>query len=132
MSDIRQEKIERDMSDPEVLAAGEELARQLGAKTLLEEKRKAAMAVFKGQAEDLDFEISRLGKQIHRRRLVEWIDVEDIRNESYGSIDTVRKDTGEIIRNRHMTPEERQGNLYPIQGRSPEEQDEIDRTPAGS
>ncbi len=132
MSDIRNEKIELLLSDDEVLASGEELARKLSEKERVEERRKLAASGFKEEHEDLDYGIAKLREEVNTRRRDIWVEVRDQRTDETCTIATVRIDTGEIIRTREMTSEERQGKLYGITGRSPDDQDRIDRTPAGS
>lgn len=129
MDDIRNEKIELHLSADEVLASGEELARTLSEKERVEERRTAAMTGFKEEHAELDHVIAKRREEVNTRRRDIWVEVKDRRDDQLCQIDTIRLDTGEIIRSREMTGEERQGTLHGI---TPDEQDRIDREPAGS
>lgn len=124
----RIETVEIELSAKERQAAGENLARVLAEIQRLDDRRAAVVASLKEQRAELEADVAVYRDQVNHRRKVVDIDVQDQRNDSTGTIDTVRLDTGEVLRSRPYTPEERQATLAGIVT----DQEAEDRRPAGS
>lgn len=124
----RIETLEVELTAEERQAAGENLARVLAEIQRLDDRRAAVVAALKEQRAELEADVAVYRDQVNHRRKIIDIDVQDQRNDSTGTMDTVRMDTGEVLRSRPYSPEERQPNLVGIGG----DQEAEDRRPAGS
>lgn len=121
----RIETIEVELTAKERQAAGESLARVLAEIQRLDDRKAAVVAALKEQRAELEADVAVYRDQVNHRRKVVDIDVQDQRNDSTGTMDTVRMDTGEVLRSRPYTAEERQPNLVGLTDHEAEEWAEI-------
>lgn len=116
---ISWEDLRIDLTQEQLAASAREMANVAARIDALEDEKKAAAADFKGRLEVLGTRLSNLGAGVregHRVR-IETLTVKDW---STGTVTTVRRDTGAVIRERAMTAEERQPSL-PLNRKAPEE-----------
>lgn len=123
----RIETLEVELSAKERQSAGENLARVLAEIQRLDDRKAAVVAALKEQRAELEADVAVYRDQVNHRRKIIDIDVQDQRNDQEGVIETIRMDTGEVLRSRPYTAEERQPNLVGLT-----DQDAEDRRPAGS
>ncbi|MFZ2804290.1 MAG: hypothetical protein WA001_03630 [Patescibacteria group bacterium] len=111
MDENRTEWLPRSLTDEDVRARGDDLARVLGEIDREEADKAAAAKAAAGRIKRLASESNTLAREIRERKTWLEVEVESSRNLEAGTIDTVRTDTGEVIRARPMTPEERQVSI---------------------
>lgn len=101
-----------DFTEVELKAFSEDLAREIASLAAVEDQKKAANAAFADRIQAHKSNSSHLARNInmgYEMRLVECaVELDQPKN---GRARLVRKDTGEIAREREMTPEERQMEL---------------------
>ena len=123
----RIETLEVELTAKERQSAGENLARVLAEIQRLDDRKAAVVAALKEQRAELEADVAVYRDQVNHRRKIIDIDVQDQRNDREGVMETIRMDTGEVLRSRPYTADERQPNLVGIG-----DQDDEDRRPAGS
>lgn len=99
------------LTEREKLSKGQELVARLGEKEELEERMKSAASAFKRQITVKDEESRKLSGEIRTGIEHRQIECRVIASFAQNSVETMRMDTGEVIRSRAMLPEERQGAL---------------------
>ena len=117
------EVLERDLEPEEIQERGDRLARITGELGDLEEQKRAAAKAIGLEIADLQAECRHCAREIRSRRESVEVAVYDERNEPELEIVTVRRDTGEIIRRRPMTQQEKQRTLFPIAADPPPDLD---------
>ena len=98
---------------PEELQAKATIAaRKMAEREQVLEERQTALAGFKERVSALDTEVRELMRHVREGAVDQEVRVEHTMDWKSNSVVTVRLDTGEEVRRRAMTPEERQGNLF--------------------
>jgi len=77
---------------------------------------KAAAAAARDSMKELDADLRRLARVVREGKEDRQVEVRVTRNPTDATVETVRVDTGEIVRSRAMTPEERQIPLHLVTG----------------
>ena len=96
------------LNDEELLAKGDSLATTLNDVEAEEELQATAKAEMKKRLENLHGTVARLRRQIVERREFRMVPVDiQIKDVGKGLVCETRKDTGEIVRERFMTDDER-------------------------
>ena len=100
------------LSSDELLVRGRELAVAQHERRECEARRKAAMATFKDEAEEIDGKIRTLTDVV--RSGLEWrdVDVETKIERSLGVARVIRLDTGEVVETRPLSAGERQLEMF--------------------
>lgn len=125
------EKLPVQLSDEEVRLRGEELAAKRKEWEAVKAEAKAAAQAAKSQLDELDTDISELARVVRAR--TEWRDVEVIEQRDFdrGLVETIRTDTGEVVRSRAMTGGERQITLLGAGARREGDEDHSTASSAG-
>lgn len=108
----RHEPVEEALGPEEIAKRADELARIMGEVAEREIGKELGTKIdeLKGRGREL-------AREIRARRTILQVEVKDVRNEEDGTIETVRMDTGELVRSRRMTTDERQTNLLDLRKR---------------
>jgi len=109
-----------ELTKDEVRMRGESLARKHAEWDAVESARKAAMTHAKSEEEKLEAEMKLLAEAIRTGKEYRDVEVREMRNDMALSMDTVRQDTGEVIEQRPLGPEELQAKLFDVTGKKPE------------
>lgn len=99
------------LTDPEILAAAQELAAVMEEVDVLETREAERRQTFKASLAALDGRRRELGRKIARREEVRDVEVEVRVDWRKGLATETRVDTGEVIAERPVTAEERQARL---------------------
>jgi hypothetical protein len=99
------------LSDEEILAESSIAARRLAEREQLLEERATAIAGFKERIQAIDAEVRERMRHVREGAIEQEVRVEDTMDWNANSVVRVRLDTGEVVRSRSMTPEERQGRF---------------------
>lgn len=100
------------------------IGEKMEARRQLEEERLVVLADFKKRREGLDKEIADIGRTLQTGTELREVDCETVIDETAVRAETVRKDTGEIIDFRPLTPDERQREMFrrnSVKGEKPAE-----------
>lgn len=89
-------------------------ARKVQERDAIEAVRVAASKAAKAQIAELDEEIRALSTQVREKSEYRPVEVREIEHFENNSIGIYRTDTGELIRERAMTSEERQRSLFSV------------------
>jgi len=100
------------LTDPEVLEFADQLARSVDESTRLEEEKKALTDSFKAKITEVEAKIQKLTNYVRNRYDYRPVDCEQTMDNNKGTSVIVRIDTNEVIEERNLTYEERQGNLF--------------------
>ncbi len=111
--DIRQEMLPCELTEPELRARGDEIAKLVGDQEIVELEKKEAAESHNAEIKSLVGAQSTLAKQVRERREYRMVDVRRIAVENLKLIRWVRADTDETVRERPMTEEEKQIHLFP-------------------
>lgn len=105
------ERLPCQLTEREKLTKGQELVARLGEKEELEDELKSSAKAFKRQITVKDEAARNLSQEI--RTGIEYREVECRAVASFAQnlVETVRCDTGDVIRSRAMLPAERQGAI---------------------
>jgi hypothetical protein len=96
------------LTDPELLAKGDALAAALQDLEAEKDGQATAKAQMKERLEALNNDVNRISRQIQERREFRMVPVDiEVKDSGKALVCEVRKDTGEIIRERFMTEDER-------------------------
>lgn len=101
------------LTSDETRARGEEAAKIQGDIERVQEQKTAAAADFKAQIETLADRRAKISREIRERQEFREVDTIVRRNEVDLSVETVRVDTGELVRDRPMSESEKQLTLLP-------------------
>ena len=96
------------LTSQEKLVKGEELVKRLEEKEDLEDKKKKSADDFKGAISIKEFDVKRLARQIGTGIEHREIECRELFHFARNLVETIRMDTGEVIRSRAMRVEERQ------------------------
>jgi hypothetical protein len=102
-----------DLTEPELRAYGDEMARIWRALEETEERKKAAAAEFSAEIRGLRSEIQLLSRKISSRSEDRGVDCVERPDFARDVVDIVRLDTGEAVGSRPMTAADRQLSLVP-------------------
>jgi hypothetical protein len=104
------------LTDPERLQLGEQMAHAVMGGTKAEGEKKAADADFKSQTEGHYAQADRLATILNQGYELREVLCEVYRDWTAGLVVVLRKDTGEEVSSRPMTPEEKQLGLDVLYG----------------
>lgn len=106
------EHLKCELSESEVKQMGSDLAQKVSEIKNLENQKKAATAQFKSQIDKLAAEVSLIANMIQNGYEFRVVDCEIIRNFKDKIVQWKRMDTGEIFKDRSMTQDELQADLF--------------------
>lgn len=109
---VGKESLKCVLTDDEVREYGIALARATSTITDLESQKKAFNDQIKADISKAEGDANILSQKIQNGYEFRTIDVETVLGYESGIVFTIRMDTGEEIRSRSMTPEERQKGLF--------------------
>jgi hypothetical protein len=109
-----------ELTKDEIRMRGESLARKHAEWDAVESARKAAMTHAKSEEELLENDMQLLAEAIRTGKEYRDIEVREVRNDAALSMDLVRQDTGEVIEQRALRPEELQVKLFDPSGKKQE------------
>lgn len=109
-----------ELTKDEVRMRGESLARKHAEWDAVESARKAAMTHAKSEEELLEADMKLLAEAIRTGKEYRDVEVREVRNDAALSMDTVRQDTGEVIEQRPLRPDELQAKLFDVTGKKTE------------
>lgn len=101
------------LTSVEVGERGVELAQKMHERALVEEALADAKRTAKERIERLDAEIGAFGTEVRTATTVRPIEVEHCEDFATNTVRSTRTDTGELLRSRPMSAEERQRALFP-------------------
>lgn len=105
------------LSAAEVAQRADDMAVKLAAIGELEERRKNVAAEFKEQIDTLRTEVGLLARQVRERSEQRDVECDLLLDFEAGTAELVRRDTGEVLGSRPLSPAEKQGNLFHMSGR---------------
>ena len=109
-----------ELSEEEIQFRAQELGVAVTEYDVIADEKKDAMKGFKERLEVVAHRMRRLSKIVQEKREYRMVPcVVEFHKPSAGTKRTVRMDTGEMVREEAMTPEERQNNLF--EGSAPAE-----------
>jgi hypothetical protein len=97
----------------ELAARADELANLLQKRDQVDEEKSAANSRFKMQFDEIDTRMSALGRELRDKEVPREVEVTRTMNYSEKIVETVRNDTGELVRTRSMSPDELQMRFLP-------------------
>lgn len=97
----------------ELAARADELANLLQKRDTVDEEKSSANARFKSQFEEIDTRMSALGRELRDKEVAREVEVTRTMNYAEKIVETVRNDTGELVRTRSMSPDEMQMRFLP-------------------
>jgi len=101
------------LDDLQVLRKGEEIATKMVKYDAVEEEKKVLTKMLGDQMKDIRAEVSLLAKQISNRTETRSVKCTvELNVPVIGTKRITRLDTGELVKEEAMTPEERQTNLF--------------------
>ena len=102
------------LTGEEIQAKAQIAARRLAERDTLEDQLSTVKSEFKAKLEDIDAEVRETMRHVREGAIERSVQVETLMDWKSNSVTTVRLDTGEVIRTRAMTPEERQTRLFDL------------------
>jgi hypothetical protein len=111
MRETFKESLPCQLTSQEKLIKGEELVKRLEEKEELEDRKKTAADDFKSAIGVKEFDVKKLARQIGTGIEHREIECRELFHFARNLVETIRLDTGEVIRSRAMRPEERQAGL---------------------
>ncbi len=109
---MKLEKLPCKLTNDEVRRKGEELALERKKHREVADEAKASAARFKADLKAIDEKIDDLAEQVRSRRETREVEVIERKDMDIAMVETIRVDTGEVIRSRAMTLNERQIHLF--------------------
>ena len=109
---MKLEKLPCKLDNTEVRLKGEELALARKEHHELADAAKASAARFKTSIKEVDERIDDLAEQVRTRQETRDVEIIDVKDMDRQMVDTIRTDTGEVVRSRAMTLNERQIHLF--------------------
>lgn len=100
------------LTKSELLERGNSLALAREHYTRQRGEAKAAAAVAKADLEEIEGEVDRLAGIVRAKAEPRPVETRVVRDYERGVVDTVRLDTGELVRTRAMTEQERQIRIF--------------------
>lgn len=101
------------LTEPELHARGEELAKLVGDEEACELTKKEAADHHNAEIKALQTRRSVVARELREAREYRWVPVKRVRIENTSMIQWIRQDTLELVRERPMTEAERQLELLP-------------------
>lgn len=127
---MKLEKLPCSLNPDEIRRKGEELALARKKHKDLAEEAKSVAAEFKAKLKRLDETIDDLAEQIRSKRETRDVEVIERRDTVNAMVETVRCDTGEVVRSRAMTLNERQVHLFDVNAERDDDEDVSDEAEA--
>lgn len=115
------ETLRVDLTDEEVRARADDAARSYKDAAERSEELQAHSKEERGAIAKLQAEVGQALREVAERAAYRPVDVRKVRNDIGATMDTVRLDSGELVRSRPFTPDERQVGLFPQAVEEPEE-----------
>jgi hypothetical protein len=106
------EKLPCKLNDDEVRRKGEELALARKKHHEVADEAKSSAAEFKDRLKKIDTQIDLLAEQVRSKRETREVEVIERKDLDAAMVETIRTDTGEIVRARAMSLQERQIHLF--------------------
>ena len=100
------------LTTEEIIAAGDDLAEALGEITDLESELDELKKHFKSRITELENKVEQRRKKVHDKSEYRKVDCVEVKNNTNGDVIRIRMDTNEILDERNMTADERQGSLW--------------------
>ena len=113
MIDTQEERLPCALTESELRARGEEIAKLIGDQEVEELEKKDSADTHNAEIKKLQTKQAQLAQELRERREYRWIPVKKVRVENTHLIQWIRTDTGEIVRERPMTEDERQLEIFP-------------------
>ena len=110
---VFQEMLRCALTDEEVATRADRCARVVKERDEAETTRKNVNKAMKKAIDDLDLEIRALAYEVRDRAAYREVNCLDRENHEAGTMETVRLDTGEVVRDRPLTAAERQLSILP-------------------
>ncbi len=104
-----------DLTPDEVRERGEEAARKAQERDTIEAERQSSQKSYKGRVESLEGQVRHLLSEVRSKSTRREIEVISEARHDAGMMETIRTDTGEIVRSRPLTANERQTSLFPAE-----------------
>jgi uncharacterized coiled-coil DUF342 family protein len=111
-----QEVLEVPLKPDELSDRGESLANIVGRIEELEDEESKHRALFKAKRDDLEEKVKTLSGYIRRKSEPRMVAIEEVADYRSNRATTIRKDTGEVLRERALTTDEMQAPLFPVRG----------------
>lgn len=106
------EEIPVNLTDTEIRQYGKDLASVLDKLSDVRAEKKEADADFKKRIQEIESTVRDLTRKISTGKEERKVPLKAVENKSKWEVDIYREDTGELVRSRPMTAEERQANLF--------------------
>ena len=100
------------LTTEEIVQAGDDLADVIGDAVALEDELEGLKKHFKGRLTEIENKITQQRTKVHDKWEYRKVDCVEIKNNTTGQVVSIRMDTDEIIDERKMTADERQGHLW--------------------
>lgn len=107
------ETLRCDLSEAEVRDRADQAARAFGEAAESEDELTGIATEMRGQIKRLRAQVGELLRAVREAAEYRPVDCVERRNESEAKVEVIRVDTGEIVRSRPFTPDERQLGLLP-------------------
>lgn len=100
------------LTDVEILEYADQMARAIDNLTQLEEEKKAVADSYKAKVTEAEATVQRITNLVRNKYDYRPVDCEQTMDNNTGTAKTIRLDTGELIEDRMLTYNERQGSLF--------------------
>lgn len=100
------------LTTPELLQAGEDLAKTLDEICDIEDEKKAIVENFKAKLTELEAQATQFQQKVRNKWEYQPVDCIETMNNTNGTVTKKRLDTNEVIEERKMTYDERQSKLW--------------------
>jgi Zn-finger domain-containing protein len=104
------------LTEQQLSEKSDALAREVRAERVLDLERAAAAKVYRQRLGEVRLTIAGLAQEISTRSEVREVEIKKRVDHEAGVEETVRLDTGEVVRTRTLAPSERQGVLHFVRG----------------
>ena len=112
MSDNKiQKSLPVQLTDPELRAFGDQIAKIISDHAALEDQKKEAASSFKAQLDALDAQMRRISIIITQRQEWRLVECYTVANYTALTMELYREDTGELVSSRKLSSDEMQGRL---------------------
>lgn len=113
--ELRTENLRCELTDDEIRERADGAALKAHERDRLEDARSVQNKAMKADIDDLDVWIRQLLGEVRTRSIYRDVEVTDSADFKSGTMRTLRLDTGEIVRERALTEEEKQGKLFELE-----------------
>ncbi len=107
------------LTETELILKGHELAEDLQELADIELRKKTAMNGFKEEIESIEVKVSDLARIVREGKEYREVEVKEERDEERMVMNTIRLDTGEIVKYRELQGHERNLKLFPASIKAP-------------